>query len=320
MTGRLFLFLFLLLSQFSFSQKNINRYRHKERQGLWIVYQDSTNTRIDNIGRYRRGLPKGTWKYYDANGKLIKKEKHLFRKIFIRQYHPNGKLQKKGQAKVVLTQNLIHYFYYGDWYVYDTSGTLIKKQFYKEGNKVSEISYQLNTEKKINDSLAATLRQLNTEIYKYSDSILNAERTSGKDSKLYQRYVSLSNLNAFKVLDELDKIIAKYGYPGKSLVGEDYAIAFSIISIAGIKYKEKYYDLIIEAANNKELDWTDVAFFVDKVKVAKKEKQVYGTQYKIEERTVVYYPIEDKVNLNVRRKKAGLEEMELTSINEMSDY
>lgn len=318
MTGRSILFLFLALPLFSFSQKKINRYKHKERHGIWIVYQDSTDTKIDNIGRYRKGLPKGTWKYYDADEKLIKKEKHVFRKIFITQYHPNGKIQKKGQAKVVVSENLIHYFYYGDWYVYDTSGTLIKKQFYKEGMKISEISYA-PAEKKINDSLVRIIRQMNDEIYKYSDSILTAERAHGKDS-IYQRYVSLSNLNAFKVLDELDKLIAKFGYPGRSLVGDDYALVFSIISTAGIKYKEKYYDLIIDAANKKELDWTDVAFFVDKVKVARKEKQVYGTQYKIEERNVVYYPIEDKANLNQRRKKAGLEEMEIESIREMPAY
>jgi hypothetical protein len=303
-------FTFLLLLTFPllcFPQKT-NRYKHLERQGLWIVYHDSTNTRIDNIGKYRKGIPKGTWRYYDPEGHLIKKEKHRFRKIYNTQYHLNGKVQKKGKARIVITDNLIHYFYYDYWYEYDTTGLLLKKILYRDGFRISEIICKNGTEKNINDSLATVIQRMNVDIYKYSDSIILAKNKYGTDSREYQRYVSLSNLNALKVFDQIDQIILKYGYPGKTLVGKDYAIVFSIISSAGIKYKEKYYALIIDAADRQELDWTDVAYFVDKVKVAKKEKQVYGTQYRLGGNRLLYYPIEDKASLNERRIKKGLEE------------
>jgi hypothetical protein len=321
MTNRIFfVFFFLLLPLIFFSQNNINKYRKKERHGQWTIYQDSTNKIIDNTGKYRKGIPKGTWKYYDSNERLIKTEKHIFRRTYIRFYHSNGEIKKKGKAKTVINDQLIHYFYFGNWYEYDTTGRLSKKIFYKEGHRISEISYETVTGKRINDTLAKIIRQLNTDIYKYSDSILNAESTFGKSSKEYQRYVSLSNLNALKALDELDKIISTFGYPGKTLVGSDHAIVFSIISSAGIHYKEKYYDLIIGAANKKELDWSDVAYFVDKVKVAKKEKQVFGTQYKIENNRIIYYPVEDKSMLNSRRKNAGLEETDIQLIDDTASY
>jgi hypothetical protein len=310
MIGRLFFLLLFLISISCLSQRSINRYRHKERQGLWIVYQDSTNKQVDNIGRYRRGIPKGTWKYYDADGKLLKKERYRSGKIFITEYHPNGMIRKQGKAKTVTSDKLIHYFYYGNWYVYDTSGTLIKTQLYREGNRIAETNYKTSSEKSINDSLVEVLRQMNTSLLLYADTVLVAEATYGRDSKERQRSISLSNLNALRILDDMEKIIQKFGYPGRSLVGNEYAIAFSIISSASLKYKEKYYDVIVASADKKELDWTDVAFFVDKVKVAKKEKQVYGTQYKIEGDRLMYYPVEDIAGLNSRRKSAGLEEVD----------
>ena len=160
------------------------------------------------------------------------------------------------------------------------------------------------------------LKDINQNIYKYHDSVRLAESTFGKNSQQYQRAVSLNALHTSTLLEYLNMIIAKYGYPGKTLVGKDYAIAFFIISSANIEYKERYYNLIIEAANKGELDWTDVAFFVDKVKVAKKEKQVYGTQYEIDKKLLkfLFYPIEEPSKLNERRKKVGLEEMNVTEM------
>jgi hypothetical protein len=320
MISRSLSFFFLLtLPFFAFPQKRINDYKRNQRHGRWIVYHDVNSGSIDNIGKYRKGIPVGTWKYYDPQGHLIKKEKYRFRKVHIHEYHPNGKIRKKGTAKTVTTDKMIHYFYYGNWKVYDSSGTVIKKQFYKEGNKISEVCYR--TEKgNVNDSLVEILRKLNSDILLYSDSVLYAERNYGKESKEYQRYVSLSNLNAYKVFGQIDKIIENFGYPGRSIAGDDYAIVFSIISSANLEYKEKYYSIIIEAADKKELDWSDVAFFVDKVKVGRKEKQLYGTQYKIVGNKVFYYPVEDKTHLNERRKKVGLEEADLSQMNDSLTY
>jgi hypothetical protein len=313
-----YLFCFFHLS--SFSQKHINRYKNLERQGLWIVYQDSTNKQIDNIGRYKKGTPKGTWKYFDKNGNLLKQERHVFNRIYTRYYYPNGKLYKKGKAKMVSTKALVHYYYYGNWLVHDTTGELIKKQVYEDGNKISEVCYKTSAQKNINDSLVEVIKNLDQQFNLYNDSLRIAEQNSGKSSKQYDRYRSLNNLNSLKVLSDIDNIIQKFGYPGKTLVGNQSPIIFSIISNFTIQYKEKYYDVITSAADEGELDWSDVAFFVDKVKVAKKEKQLYGTQFVIKENNILYYPIEDKGLLNERRIKKGLEEMDISGINDSADY
>lgn len=308
--------LIILLSFFSLlshSQK-INRFKNKERHGKWIIYTDSTKKQIDNIGRYRKGVPKGIWKYYSENGTLLKQEKYWLSKIYTSHYHPNGKIKKKGKAKIVQEEKTLHFYYYGDWLVYDTTGALTTKQFYKEGTKISEIVYKTSSSN--NDSLVIVLKSLNKDIYKYHDSVNLAEKNFGKNSPQYQRAKSLNALHTSELLEDLDKIITQFGYPGKTLVGTEYAIAFSIISSANKGYREKYYDIIINAANKNELDWSDVAFFVDKVKVAKKEKQVYGTQYKYDENLnrMFYYPVEELDKVNERRAKVGLKQLNLMKI------
>jgi hypothetical protein len=301
--------------------QSINRYKNKQRHGKWIIYYSDSTKQIDNSGRYRKGVPKGVWHYYDANGQMIRKEKFRFNKIYTTHYHSNGKIKKQGKARITITDTLSHFFYYGYWNVYDSTGVLIKKQLYKDGIKISETNIGKSASS-TNDSLIEVVRALNKRFYMYSDSLQQAERISGKNSPAYTRYVSLNNLNALKIFSDIDAIIAKFGYPGKTLVGEEYAIVFSIISAGNLTIKEKYYDLIINAANSNELEWKDVAFFVDKVKVAKKQPQVYGTQLKMDltNYSSSYYPIEDKTNVNERRKKIGLEELDLSKVIDNATY
>ncbi len=179
MFKKCFLFLLFILPFLSYSQK-INRFKNKERHGKWIIFTDSTQKQIDNIGRYRKGIQKGTWKYYNEKGILVKQDKYRFRKISTSYYHPNGKIQKQGKAKIVQEEKTLHFFYYGDWLVYDTAGSLIKKQVYKRGIKISEVDYKISAEKNINDSLVLVLRNINQTIYKYHDSVNLAEKVHGK--------------------------------------------------------------------------------------------------------------------------------------------
>src|SRR3954471_22393026 len=104
----LIIFLFFISSTL-FSQGKINRMRHKERQGKWIIYRDSTK-QIDQAGRYRKGDPKGTWKFYDMNGNLSKKEIYRNRKIKFTFYYPNGKIKKEGKAKYIQNEKVLHFY------------------------------------------------------------------------------------------------------------------------------------------------------------------------------------------------------------------
>ena len=141
-----FIFLLLLIhliaSTICFGQ-SINSYKNKQRHGKWIIYYSDSTKQIDNSGRYRKGVPKGIWRYYDANGKIIRKEKFRFNKIYTTHYHSNGKIKKQGKARITVTDTLSHFFYYGYWNVYDSTGVLIKKQLYNISN-IYNIFYYTN--------------------------------------------------------------------------------------------------------------------------------------------------------------------------------
>lgn len=52
---------------------------------------------------------------------------------------------------------------------------------------------------------------------------------------------------------------------------------------------------------------SDRAFIVDKLQGLKKEKQIYGTQFRVTNGDVVLLPIENEVDVDKRRKELGLE-------------
>ncbi|MDJ1492031.1 energy transducer TonB [Cytophagaceae bacterium DM2B3-1] len=111
---------------------------------------------------------------------------------------------------------------------------------------------------------------------------------------------------------KIDKIIAEYGYPGKSLVGEKYqSVALMVIQHNDPAAREKYLPLLIEAAGKGEVNASSVAIVIDRAKIDKGEKQIYGSQLNETKQGVKLMPIEDEPNVNVRRAKVGLPPLEV---------
>ena len=58
-----------------------------------------------------------------------------------------------------------------------------------------------------------------------------------------------------------------------------------------------------------------MAYLIDKQRVAKKQKQLYGTQgASSKEGLIQFYPIEDEINVNKRRMEAGMKPLEIYAI------
>lgn len=112
-------------------------------------------------------------------------------------------------------------------------------------------------------------------------------------------------------LAKVEKIIAAYGYPGKSVVGAQSKVVFMVVQHNDLPAQEKYLPLFITAAEKGELDRTLLPLMIDRVRTAKGQPQVYGTQlHETKDGRVQIKPIEDEVNVNVRRKAAGLPPLE----------
>lgn len=287
-----------------FSQK-INRLnKHGERQGMWITYSDKEKNSISIKGRYRNGRQVGTFYFYDPDGHLERIEKNRFKKLFTTTYYSDGNIRSKGKAKIQISPEKIHYFFYGKWKYYDTNGMAEKFVYYEKGKIIKTVYIDKNNN--TNDSLMYALNaidryfnQTNTELL---DSISYSAFNIPKRERL-QNELFMSDTLSFNVIQT---ILKTYGYPKQKQVHESAVIPFYIISFAPSGIREHYLDLFKTAAKNGDIDWKSLTFYIDKLCLALGKKQVYGTQYYYKGKEQVYYPIEDPDNLHVRLKEIGL--------------
>ena len=106
---------------------------------------------------------------------------------------------------------------------------------------------------------------------------------------------------------EVARIIDKFGYPGKSLVGMRAAGgAWTVLQHAPLETLRKYLGMMQEAAEKGELGGGLVATSVDRVLVADGKPQLYGTQFHDVNGEMVPQPIEDEAHVDERRAKMGM--------------
>lgn len=129
---------------------------------------------------------------------------------------------------------------------------------------------------------------------------------TGKDSAAFVNYIDSCNLV------QVEKLIATYGWPGKSFVGaRGNQTVFLVIQHAGLATQEKYLPLMRESVNRGESSASDFALLQDRVLMRQGKKQIYGSQVVFNKTGgQEFYPIEDEKNVNERRAKVGLQPLE----------
>lgn len=105
----------------------------------------------------------------------------------------------------------------------------------------------------------------------------------------------------------LEEIIKEHGWPGKSLVGKEGALAaFLIVQHADLEVQKRYFPLLKEAVAKGEADADDAAMLEDRILMSEGKKQIYGTQLRTVEGKLELYPIDDEENVDARRAAVGL--------------
>ena len=104
-------------------------------------------------------------------------------------------------------------------------------------------------------------------------------------------------------IKKVETIISKYGYPGKSLVGEPTNRAAFLVIQHSDKIS-KYLPIVRIAAEKKELPFRSYALMLDRHLMEKEEQQIYGSQGLEMGGIPVIWPIKDPTNVNALRKKA----------------
>lgn len=115
-------------------------------------------------------------------------------------------------------------------------------------------------------------------------------------------------------LVQVDSLITKYGWPGKSFVGaKGNNTVFLVIQHADLATQEKYFPMMQKSVEENESRACDLALLQDRILMRQGKKQIYGSQISFNKQTKAQeiWPIEDEKNVNVRREKAGLPTMEV---------
>lgn len=120
-------------------------------------------------------------------------------------------------------------------------------------------------------------------------------------------YKELKDADAMRMA-RIEEIFAQYGYPGKTLVGRLSDVAWLVIQHSPLEKQEQYLPMLTEAVEKSELDKSNLAMLIDRIRVQKNLPQVYGSQVVRDPATGKrsFHPIEDEANVNKRRAEAGL--------------
>ncbi len=104
-------------------------------------------------------------------------------------------------------------------------------------------------------------------------------------------------------------LFKEQGFPVKDNEPEEYRSAVVLTLHQPLEKLEDIYNVLKEKTSE-QVDAKDLAYMEDKVRVSKGEKQLYGTQYKVENNQVIFLPIENTEEVGERRQSVGLEPLE----------
>ncbi|PWI31246.1 DoxX family protein [Flavobacteriaceae bacterium LYZ1037] len=158
------------------------------------------------------------------------------------------------------------------------------------------------------ETLATATPDLNLGLKKELDSIMVLDqkyRSAHIDNEDWSKQIAIDSSN----LKFVENVFKNYGYPGKSLVGEESSdVAWYVVQHSD-KITE-YLPLMKAAAEKGELAFSKVAMMEDRDLMRQGKEQIYGTQGRsfytsAETEVKLIWPIQDAENVNERREKAG---------------
>jgi hypothetical protein len=105
-------------------------------------------------------------------------------------------------------------------------------------------------------------------------------------------------------------VVALHGWPGRSLVGEDGAMAAWMLAQHAEAFPDRQRTLLAalsRAVADGEASPAQLAYLEDRVRVGEGRPQRYGTQYLVTaDGARTPFPVEDPAGLDARRAAAGL--------------
>ncbi len=161
-----------------------------------------------------------------------------------------------------------------------------------------DASFEKATQPKVRDEIQAMVK-IDQELRQ------QAIKNTSHDLVLQSKLEAVDKKNTKR----MKEIVAKYGWPGQTLVGRKAAQgAWLLVQHADrdVAFQKQMLVLIEAAAKKKDVAPANVAYLADRIATAEKRKQVYGTQFGPD---LVPMPIEDEAQVDERRQSLGLDSM-----------
>ena len=130
-------------------------------------------------------------------------------------------------------------------------------------------------------------------------------RSNFKDEAAKERLRAVDTENTAR----LKELIAQKGWPGKTLVGKRAAnAAWLLVQHADLDpaFQKQCLPLLEKAVAAGEAEGAQLAYLTDRVLVAEKKPQRYGSQFHEVDGKLVPQPIEDEARVDERRAAVGL--------------
>jgi hypothetical protein len=169
------------------------------------------------------------------------------------------------------------------------------------------------TEAHFDKNLVAVLDKIYFDDQSTRNQIRAMEEKYGRNSEemdaFWQTILKKDSINLIKV----SKILDERGWPSKKLIGKrGTSTLFLVIQHASQEAQEKYLPLIEKAVADNNLPKRQYAMFYDRLLLRRGKRQVYGTQLAINNESKIPYvlPLEDPINVDIRRAKMGLNTMQ----------
>jgi hypothetical protein len=165
-------------------------------------------------------------------------------------------------------------------------------------------------EPKLNKELVAILDTIHQEDQKYRVESQELEKKFGWDSKEVQDVWKIINVKDSINLIKVEIILAEYGWLGADIIGETgNKTLFLVIQHSNTQTQVKYLPMLKEAVKNGNAKASYSALMEDRVLLAQREKQIYGSQLEMDYKTNQYVlsPMIDPDNVDKRRTEVGLQ-------------